>query len=69
MEDVIVADFKENAGDLLKGAPGSQVNVTYIRQGKEQTATITRQEVEVKAVPLFTMVNEKTGYVALSKFN
>lgn len=69
VEDVVVADFKENAGDLLKGAPGSKVNVTYVRQGKTQTATITRQEVEVKAVPLYTMVNEKTGYVALSKFN
>lgn len=69
VEDVVVANFKENAGDLLKGAPGSKVNVTYVRQGKEHTATITRQEVEVKAVPLQTMVNEKIGYVALSKFS
>lgn len=69
VEEVVVADFTENAGDLLKGAPGSTVNVTYVRQGKEQTATITRQEVEVNAVPLYTMVNKTTGYVALSKFN
>ncbi len=68
VEDVVVATFKENAGDLLNGAPGSKVNVTYTRQGKTQTATITRQEVEVKTVPLFDMVDDKTGYITLTKF-
>ncbi|NQX86117.1 MAG: S41 family peptidase [Flavobacteriaceae bacterium] len=69
IEDVIVSDFKDNAGDLLKGPSGSKVNITYLRQGKTQTVTITRQEVEVKAVPLYTMINDDIGYVALSKFN
>jgi len=68
VEDITVASFKENAGDLLRGAPGSKVNVTYLRQGKSSTATITRQEVEVGAVPYFKMVNDNTGYIALSKF-
>ena len=66
--DVIVADFKENAGDLLRGAAGSEVRITYRRQGQTYEATITRQEVEQKAVPLYRMVNESTGYIALSKF-
>ena len=68
VENIVVSTFKENAGDLLRGAPGSTVNVTYVREGKTNTATITRQEVEVNAVPLFEMVNDKTGYIALSKF-
>mgnify|MGYP001197531593 CR=1 FL=1 len=68
VEGITIASFKENAGDLLRGAPGSKVNVTYLRQGKTNTATITRQEVEVGAVPLYDMVNENTGYIALSKF-
>ncbi|NNK69185.1 MAG: S41 family peptidase [Flavobacteriaceae bacterium] len=66
--DVIVADFKENAGDLLRGSAGSEVKITYRRQGATAEATITRQEVEQKAVPLYRMVNETTGYIALSKF-
>ena len=53
VEDINIIDFKENAGDLLKGAPGSKVNVTFLRQGKTKIATITRQEVEVNAVSLF----------------
>jgi carboxyl-terminal processing protease len=68
VESVVVADFKGNAGDLLRGSPGSEVNVTYVRQGETLTATIERQEVEANAVPLYEMVNEKTGYIALSKF-
>ncbi|TJY34806.1 S41 family peptidase [Pontimicrobium aquaticum] len=68
VEDITVASFKENAGDLLRGAPGSKVNVTFLRQGKTNTATITRQEVEVGAVPYYSMVNDNTGYIALSKF-
>lgn len=68
IEDFVVADFKENAGDLLRGSPGSTVKVTYVRQGKTYNAEITRQEVEVKAVPLYEMVDDKTGYIALSKF-
>jgi len=69
VEDINIIYFKENAGDLLKGAPGSKVNVTFLRQGKTKIATITRQEVEVNAVSLFSMIDEKTGYVALTKFN
>jgi carboxyl-terminal processing protease len=69
VEDVLVSTFKENAGDLLKGASGSKVNVTYVRQGETKTTTITRQEVEINAVSLFDMVNDKTGYIALTKFN
>jgi len=68
IEDIAIKDFKENAGDLLRGSSGSEVVVTFLRQGKQKTATITRQEVEVKAVPLFSMVDDKTGYIALTKF-
>ena len=68
VENFIVSDFKDDAGDLLRGAPGSKVNVTYKRQGKTNTATITRQAVEAKAVPLYKMIDDKTGYIALSKF-
>ena len=68
VDNVLVSDFKQNSGDLLKGAQGSEVTVVFNRQGKTQTATITRQEVEIKAVPLYKMLENNIGYVALSKF-
>jgi carboxyl-terminal processing protease len=67
--NIVVEDYDDHAGDLLKGAPDSSVKVTYKRQGKTQTATIKRAEVEIKAVPHFSMVNDQTGYIVLSRFN
>lgn len=67
--NIIVETYKDNAGDLLKGASDSSVEVTFNRQGKTQTATIKRAEVEINAVPHFSMVNDKTGYIVLSRFN
>ena len=67
--DINVADFKENAGDLIKGASGSSAEIKYVRQGKNYTTTITREEVQIKAVPHFSMINNNIGYIVLSKFN
>ncbi|GGZ89585.1 S41 family peptidase [Algibacter mikhailovii] len=66
---VLVSDYEGIAGDLLKGAPDSAVEVTYTRQGSTKKASIKRAEVEIKAVPHFSMVNDKTGYIVLSRFN
>ena len=67
--NTLIATYKEDAGELLKGTTDTSVEVTYKRQGKIQTATIKRAEVEIKAVPYFSMVNTKTGYIVLSRFN
>ena len=69
IQNTVIANYKEDAGDLLNGSNNSKVNVTYLRQGKEYTTTITRSEVEIDAVPHFSMVDDKTGYIVLSKFN
>jgi carboxyl-terminal processing protease len=65
----LISNYKDHAGDLLKGAPDSSVEVTFLRQGETKKATIKRAEVEIKAVPHFSMVNEKTGYIVLSRFS
>ncbi len=67
--DIEVADFKDNASELLKGANDTSVEVTYTRQGETKTTTITRGAVEVDAVPFYQMIGDKTGYIVLSKFN
>ncbi len=67
--NTLIETYKADAGELLKGATDTWVEVTYKRQGKTQTATIKRAEVEIKAVPHFSMVNAKTGYIVLSRFN
>lgn len=67
--NINVADFKENVGDLIKGSPGSTTEIEYRRQGEEYTTKITREEVQIKAVPHFSMIGKNIGYIVLSKFN
>ncbi|MGO1585891.1 S41 family peptidase [Mesonia sp.] len=67
--DVLLKDFDEDAGELLKGAPNSKVNLKYIRQGKTEQTTLTREAVEIKAVPFYELTSDKIGYIVLSKFN
>lgn len=69
VDNVTVADFKDDAGNLLQGAAGSEVEVTYNRQGQQNTVKITRESLEIHAVPHYSMVDEKTGYVVLRRFN
>ncbi len=67
--NVTIADLEDDAGELLKGAPGSKVEVTYNRQGKTATTTITRDAVDIKAVPFYKLINNDIGYIVLSQFN
>lgn len=67
--DIKVSDFDDNASELLKGANNTSVAVTFKRQGETKTAAITRGAVEVDAVPFYNMVDDKTGYIVLAKFN
>lgn len=67
--DITVADFKDDAGELLKGADNSKVTVTYKRQGKTGTAVIERESIDIDAVPFYQMADERTGYIVLSRFN
>lgn len=69
VDQVTVADFKEDAANLLQGAAGTEVNITYKRQGKINTVKIIRESLEIKAVPYYAMVDQKTGYIVLRKFN
>ena len=64
-----MSDFDDNASELLKGANNSSVAITYKRLGKINTTTIKREAIEVDAVPFYQMVDDKTGYIVLAKFN
>ncbi|NJB37032.1 S41 family peptidase [Croceivirga sp. JEA036] len=67
--DIKVSEFDDNASELLKGANESEIEIQFKRQGKTQTTKIKRAGVEVDAVPFYDMVDDKTGYIVLSRFN
>ena len=66
--DINLKEYKEDASQLLRGAKNTKVNINYERQGKKAAAVLVLDEVEVKAVPFFTLLEDKTGYIVLSKF-
>ena len=67
--DVLLADFKDDASQLLKGAKNTKIEIKYLRQGKPMTTHLILDEVEIKAVPFYGKVDEKTGYIVLTQFN
>jgi carboxyl-terminal processing protease len=67
--DVVMSDFKDDASQLLKGAKNTKINIRYFRQGKMNSTQITLDEVEIKSVPFFSKIDDKTGYIVLSRFN
>lgn len=67
--DVLLADFKDDASQLMKGAKNTKIEVRYIRQNKKNTAEIVLNEVAIKSVPFFSKIDDKTGYIVLSHFN
>ena len=67
--DVVLADFKEDASQLFKGAKNTKIDIKYIRQGKTNATQIVLDEVEIKSVPFYAKIDDKTGYIVLSHFN
>ena len=54
---------------FLKGTPGSKIILEIVRQGTLLTKEVTRDKIVVNAVPFAEMIDEETGYIALTRFN
>jgi carboxyl-terminal processing protease len=74
--DIIVEiEGKSNKGKsttevskLLKGQAGSKVNITIKRNDVEMKKSLMREEIKVKNVPYFGMINAETGIIKLTGF-
>ena len=58
----------EEVSRVLKGTPGSEVEITYERYGQDYTVKIKREEIQLKSVPYYGMIDENTGYIYLNSF-
>jgi len=58
----------EDLGGMLKGSPGTEVEMTYERDGVENTITLKRADIQLKSVPFYGMLDSKTGYIVLTSF-
>lgn len=60
----------DDVSKLLKGMPGTMVRLLIERFGESKPIekTIRREEIHLKSVPYFGMVDSKTGYFRLNSF-
>ncbi|MBI3932381.1 MAG: S41 family peptidase [Acidobacteria bacterium] len=61
----------DDAVKRLRGAKGTPVRITIVRQGYDEPLefTVIRDEIPLHSVPYFFMLDDRTGYVRLLDFN
>jgi len=76
-DQIIAVDGKDTQGktpaevnDFMRGFPGTVMSLKIRRLGtaKDFNVNLTREEVNIPNVPYSSMVDEKTGYIALTTF-
>jgi carboxyl-terminal processing protease len=58
----------EKVSEKLKGNPGTEINLTVERNGKENDYKLKREKIIVPSVPYFGMIDSKTGYIRFNSF-
>lgn len=54
--------------EKLKGNPGTIINLTIERNGKEMDFSVKREKIVVPSVPYFGMIDSNTGYIRFTNF-
>jgi carboxyl-terminal processing protease len=63
-----VADLKETATQILNGKKNTKVSLTYMRNRERSTVTVKRGDKAPKAVPVYKILENGVGYIALDRF-
>lgn len=58
----------DKVSEKLKGNPGTPINVTIERSGKDTDYSLKREKIAIPAVPYYGMLDEKTGYIRFKSF-
>jgi len=72
VEGVSAADWEtDQAASLLRGTPGTDVNLLVDRPGVDEPIpfTLTRAVIELLSVPFATMIDQGVGYIPLQVFS
>ena len=63
----VVPETLQDAVDIMRGTPGTSVDVTFLRDGEEITFNLTRANITVNQVES-TMLTEEIGLIAVYEF-
>ena len=63
----VTAENLQEAVDIMRGTPGTTVDVTFLRNGEEITFTILRETIEVNQIE-YTLLENDIGLIAYYEF-
>lgn len=58
----------DKVSEKLKGNPGTPINLTIERNGKESEYSLKREKIAIPSVPYYGMIDSKTGYIRFESF-
>ena len=58
----------DKVSEKLKGNPGTEINITIERNGKDNDYHIKREKIVMPPVPYYGMIDSKTGYIRFTGF-
>jgi carboxyl-terminal processing protease len=58
----------EKVSEILKGNPGTEINVIVERNGKNAGYSLKREKISMPPVPYWGMIDSKTGYIRFTNF-
>lgn len=58
----------DKVSEKLKGNPGTDINLTIERNGKESDLSLKREKIIMPSVPYYGMIDSKTGYIRFTNF-
>lgn len=58
----------DKVSERLKGVPGTTINLTILRNGKELQIPVKREKISVPPVPYYGMIDQNTGYIRFTNF-
>lgn len=66
----VVGKKVSDISDLLKGVPGTQVEIKVLREGERKPVkfAFNRETISISPVPYYGMLENKTGYIRFSNF-
>jgi carboxyl-terminal processing protease len=58
----------DKVSEKLKGNPGTEINLTIERNGKDTDYPMKREKIVMPPVPYYGMIDSKTGYIRFTNF-
>jgi carboxyl-terminal processing protease len=58
----------DKVSEKLKGNPGTEINLTIERNGREADFPLKREKIVMPSVPYYGMIDAKTGYIRFTGF-